>query len=239
MLNELVESKCNRWGGRKMKAIGYVRVSTDEQAREGVSLAAQEAKLRAYADLNDLQFIDVVVDAGKSAKNTDREGLNRVMRAVESGEAQAVIVYKLDRLSRRVVDTLLLIERIEGAGASFHSIQEKIDTKSAIGRFFLTITAAFAAMERDTIIERTTAALAHKQATGEKVGAPAFGYRVEGTGLAEVADELKAVEVMREMRAAGTSLRAIADELNARGIATKRGGVWAAATVRGILARAV
>lgn len=221
-----------------MKAVGYVRVSTDEQAREGISLAAQEAKVRAYCELNDLELTAIVSDAGKSGKTTDREGLQAVLAMVESGEVQAVVVYKLDRLSRRVVDTLTLIERIEATGAGFHSIAEKVDTKSAIGRFFLTITAAFAQMERDTISERTAAALAHKVEQGEHVGRTPYGYRIEGAKLAAVESQAVVIATAVELRAQGLTLRAIADELNRRGIATQRGGRWQAQTVKNILSRA-
>jgi len=222
-----------------MKAIGYARVSTDEQAREGVSLAAQESKLRAYAALYDVELVDVVVDAGVSAKTLDRPGLSAALARIDAGEAEGLIIAKLDRLTRSVADWNALIDAYFGKRAALLSVGDQIDTRTAAGRLVLNVLVSVAQWEREAIGERTADALAHKQANGEKVGAPAFGYRIEGTGLAEVADELKAVEVMREMRAAGASLRAIADELNTRGIATKRGGVWAAATVRGILARAV
>lgn len=221
-----------------MKAVGYVRVSTEEQAREGISLAAQQAKIKAYAEIHDLELVDVIVDAGKTGKNLDRDGLQSVLALVESGEVQALIVYKLDRLSRRVIDTLSIIERIEEAGAGFHSIAEKVDTKSAIGRFFLTITAAFAQMERDTISERTAAALAHKKEQGEHIGRVPYGYQMEGTGLVEVKDEAAIITQVLELREDGLTLRAIADELNSRQVKTKRGGRWAAQTVKNLIDRA-
>jgi DNA invertase Pin-like site-specific DNA recombinase len=221
-----------------MKAAGYVRVSTEEQAREGISLAAQEAKIRAYAELRDLALVAVVADAGRSGTDTDREGLRQVLALVGDGQVGAVVVYKLDRLSRRVVDTLTLIERIEAAGVAFHSIVEKVDTKSAIGRFFLTITAAFAQMERDTIAERTAGALAHKKALGEPVGRAPYGFAIHGTTLAPVDDQAPIIARIQALRAAGLTLRAIAGELNAQGIPTQRGGRWSPQTVANILGRA-
>lgn len=222
-----------------MKAIGYCRVSSEEQAREGVSLAAQEAKIRAYADLLDLELVGVIVDAGKSAKTMNRDGLQEIMRLVEAGEVQTVIVYKLDRLSRRVVDTLHLIERIEAAGAAFHSIQEKVDTKSAIGKFFLTITAAFAQMERDLISERTIECLSHKKAVGEHVGGVPYGHRVEGRKLVISETGAAILTIARTMREQGATLQNIADTLNAQGVATQRSGKWHPCTVRNLLRRAV
>lgn len=221
-----------------MKAIGYIRVSTEEQAKEGISLAAQEAKIRAYASLNDLELTAVITDAAKSGKTTDREGLQQALAMIASGEAQAIIVCKLDRLSRRVVDTLTLIEQIEKTGAAFHSIAEKVDTKSAVGRFFLTIAAAFSQMERDTISERTAAALAHKIELGEHVGRIPYGYRLDGAALVEDQEEAAVIVQVMEMREDGLTLRAIADELNSRQIKTQRGGRWQAQTVKNLISRA-
>ncbi len=164
------------------KAIGYIRVSTQEQASEGVSLSVQAAKIRAYAELNDLTLVGIENDAGLSGKNTDRAGLQSVLRMAESGEVEAVIVYKLDRLSRKVTDTLEMIEHLEKLGVAFHSIQEKVDTRSAIGRFFMTITAAFAEMERNVISERTVAALQEKRRQGKLAGNVPFGYDLAEDG---------------------------------------------------------
>jgi len=220
-----------------MKAIGYIRVSTTEQAAEGVSLKAQTAKIHAYCELNDLELIKIIEDAGKSGKTTDRPGLTEALAVLESGEAAAIVVYKLDRLSRKTSDTLELIERIETAGAAFHSISEKIDTKSALGKFFLTITAAFAQMERDTIAERTKEALAHKQAQGEHVGSVPFGYVLDGERLANHEAEAAVIARVVDLRNAGQTLQEIADTLNAEGISTKRGGRWYPTTVKNILER--
>lgn len=220
-----------------MKAIGYIRVSTAEQATEGISLEAQAAKIRAYCELNDLELVKIIEDAGKSGKTIDRPGLTEAVNAIDSGEAAAIVVYKLDRLSRKTRDTLELIERIESAGAAFHSITEKVDTKSALGKFFLTITAAFAQMERDTIAERTREALAHKQAQGEHVGSVPFGYVLDGERLAQNENEAAVIARVVDLRNAGQTLQEIADALNAEGISTKRGGRWYPTTVKNILER--
>jgi site-specific DNA recombinase len=220
-----------------VKAIGYVRVSTDEQAREGVSLAAQEAKLRAYAELYDLELVDVVIDAGVSAKTLDRPGLGEALARIDAGEAEGLVIAKLDRLTRSVGDWNTLIDGWFGKRAALLSVGDQIDTRTAAGRLVLNVLVSVAQWEREAIGERTAAALAHKKAQGEHVGAPAYGFRVEGAGLAQVADELEAVCVMQELRAAGATLQAIADELNTRGIATKRGGRWYPTTVKNILER--
>lgn len=222
------------------KAIGYCRVSTEEQATEGVSLAAQEAKIRAYAMINDLDLAEVIVDDGYTGKNTDRPGLKRALDLIDSGEVAAIVVCKLDRLSRKTIDTLSLVERIEAAGAAFHSIAEKVDTKSATGKFFLTITAAIAQMERDQIAERTADALAHKQTIGEHVGSVPFGFKMDRKGghLVPLAEEAAVVARAADLRASGMTLQAIADVFNAEQIPTRRGGEWRPCTVRALVLRA-
>jgi len=201
-------------GVSKMRAMGYVRVSTDEQAREGVSLDHQESKVEAYAALNDLDLVEVIRDGGQSGKDLDRPGIQRLLEIVENNEIDAVIVYKLDRLSRNTVDTLNMIQLLEKKEIAFHSIQEKVDTKSATGKFFLTITSAIAQMERDMIAERTREALAHKKTKNEWTGRIPYGFRIVDGHLVEDKKELAVITKAKRMRRTGKSYRAIAETLN-------------------------
>ena len=131
-----------------MRSVGYIRVSTEDQAKEGISLEHQEAMVKAYASINDLELVEILHDEGASGKDLEREGMAKLLDLVKGGKVEAVIVYKLDRLSRKTLDTLSLIESFESKGVAFHSISEKVDTKSATGKFFLTIISALAQMER-------------------------------------------------------------------------------------------
>jgi site-specific DNA recombinase len=219
------------------KAIGYIRVSTEMQVNEGVSLDAQSAKIRAYCELNDLELIEIVCDAGKSAKTTNRDGLQKCLSMIATGEASALVVYKLDRLSRKVLDTLNLISEIESHGASLHSISEKLDTSSALGKFFVNMTAALAQLERDQISERVTMAMAHKKDEGQHCGAAPFGFEMVDKELQRVESQHNAIAIITEMRAKGAALRTIADHLNGEGIPTQRGGNWQASTINNILKR--
>ena len=219
------------------KAIGYIRVSTEMQVNEGVSLDAQSAKIRAYCELNDLELIEIICDAGKSAKTTNRDGLQKCLAAIASGEANAIVVYKLDRLSRKVLDTLNLISEIESHGASLHSISEKLDTSSALGKFFVNMTAALAQLERDQISERVAMAMAHKKDEGQHCGAAPFGFEMVDKELQRVESQHNAIAIITEMRANGAALRTIADRLNSEGIPTQRGGNWQASTINNILKR--
>lgn len=126
-----------------MKAIGYVRVSTQEQAREGISLEAQEDKIRKYAVLHNLSLIEVVRDEGKSGKDLNREGIQKVIALCEKRKVDHLIVYKMDRLTRKTLDLLILMENIfKPHKVQFHSITERVDTSTAQGKFFLMIIGA-------------------------------------------------------------------------------------------------
>ncbi|MEE9122021.1 MAG: recombinase family protein [Syntrophobacteria bacterium] len=196
-----------------MKAVGYIRVSTEDQAREGISLDTQKAKIEAYAAINDLELLGIIRDEGASGKDLEREGMAKLLDLVESEKVEAVIVYKLDRLSRRTLDTLSLIENLESKGIAFHSISEKVDTKSATGRFFLTILSAIAQMERDMIAERTKDALAHKKQKGEWSGRVPFGFRLKNNRLVEDPEQIGVIQKAKRLRRSGKSLREISRAL--------------------------
>lgn len=218
-----------------MKAIGYVRVSTTEQASEGYSLAAQEAKIRAYADLYGLDLVDVVADAGVSAKSLDRPGLTEALARVERGEAEALVILKLDRLTRNVADWNLLIDRHFGKAVALMSVSDQIDTRTAGGRLVLNVLVSVAQWEREAIGERTAAAMAQKKAQGEAVGRPGYGFEIRDGKLARVEAEAAVVERVVALRGEGLTLQQIANALNAEGTATKRGGRWAPQTVANLL----
>ena len=221
------------------KAVGYIRVSTEEQAREGISLENQRTKIEAYCSLNDLDLVEILEDAGKSGKDLNRDGVRRVIDLVRGREIDAVVVYKLDRLSRRVKDTLTILDAIDKKSIAFHSIMEKIDTKSAMGRFFLNIMASMNQWERDTIAERTKDALRLKILKNERAGQVPYGWRLaeDGKTLVENSLEQRAISLVRNLDAKGYSLRAICRELEKEGY-EPIGKRWHPKTVRSILKKA-
>jgi DNA invertase Pin-like site-specific DNA recombinase len=150
-----------------MRTIGYVRVSTDRQADQGVSLEAQEAKIRAMATVQSADLIDVIADGGESAKSLNRPGLQRLLSLVTEGTVQAVIVAKLDRFTRSVKYLCGLLELFEKRKVALISVAESLDTGSAAGRLVITIMAAVSQWEREAIGERTRDALQHKCGNGE------------------------------------------------------------------------
>jgi DNA invertase Pin-like site-specific DNA recombinase len=165
-----------------MKTIGYVRVSTDKQADQGVSLDAQADKIRAMAVVQGAEVVEIIVDSGESAKSLKRPGMAKLLALVDAGKVQAVIIAKLDRLTRSVKDLCELLERFERRGVALVSVAESLDTGSAVGRLVLNIMAAVSQWEREAIGERTRDALKHKSANGERVGNAAYGYRLAADG---------------------------------------------------------
>lgn len=208
------------------KTIGYVRVSTVMQANDGVSLDVQSAKIRAYCQLNDLELVDIVTDAGKSAKNTDREGLQTCLEKLANGEATELVVYKLDRLSRKVLDALNLINAIEACGGNLHSINEKLDTSSALGKFFVNMSFSLAQLESNQISERVTACMSYAKEQGQHLGQPSYGFKMVEKKLVKIDTEYQIIELVNDLKANGATLQEIADELNIKGITTKRGCQW-------------
>ncbi|MGD0485687.1 MAG: recombinase family protein [Syntrophorhabdales bacterium] len=221
-----------------MKAIGYIRVSTEEQAREGISLENQRAKIETYCSLNDLVLTEVIEDPGRSGKDLNREGVQRLMDMIKGRRIDAVVVYKLDRLSRRVRDTLSLIDLVEKKSVAFHSITEKIDTKTAMGKFFLNIMASMNQWERDTISERTRDALHLKIIKNERAGQIPYGWALaeDKKTLLENEGEQKAISLMKELHEKGCSLRSICEELETKGHKPV-GHKWHPKTIASILSR--
>lgn len=218
------------------QAIGYIRVSTDKQATEGVSLEAQEAKIRAWADLNDYELVGIYSDEGISGSSmTKRDGLKAALKEVKSG--MALVAYSLSRLSRSVEDTLAISRQLDKIGADMVSLSEKIDTTGAAGRMIFNMLAVLAQFERDQIAERTQSALRHKKATGKVYSPTPYGFEAINGELIKVAAEADVVAEIVEARKTGQTLQQIADGLNAQGIPTKMGKAWQPATIHLLLKR--
>ena len=211
-----------------MKAIGYVRVSTEQQADRGVSLEAQTEKVKAMAVVKEAELLDVIVDAGESAKSLSRPGMARLLELVESRAVDVVIIAKLDRLTRSVADLAELLKRFKRCGVSLVSVADSLDTKSAAGRLVLNIMTSVSEWEREAIGERTRDALHLKQRKGERVGNVPFGDRLAADGVHLEADpsEHEILGRIRSLRAAGKTLRAIAAALNREGFTTRRQTPW-------------
>lgn len=224
-----------------MIAVGYVRVSTFEQAQEGISLEAQREKLGLWANLHDRELVSVHEDAGVSGSSIEHRPGVRDALDEACQRRGALVVYSLSRLARSTRDTLLIADRLSKAGAELVSLSERIDTTSASGRMVFRLLAALCEFERDQVSERTQTAMQHLRRQGRRISRHApFGWSLtpDGRHLVENQREQDAIALMRRLRAEGTSYAAIGGELSRQRILTKLGSDrWSPKVVRGILMR--
>ena len=211
-----------------MRAIGYIRVSTDKQADKGCSLEAQSEKIRAMAVVQGTEVADLIVDAGESAKNLKRPGMERMLQLVQAGEVDKVIVAKLNRLTRSVRDLADLLEIFQRKGVSLVSVAESLDTGSAAGRLVLNIMVSVSQWDREAIGERTRDALQLKRSRLEYLGNAPYGFRLAADRKHVEPDrgEQSILKRIRGLRQDGLNLRAIAAELNRRRLTTRQGSCW-------------
>ncbi len=218
--------------------IGYVRVSTEDQAQRGVSLEAQRHRIEAYCAAHGLVLVGVEEDAGISARKTaNRPALQRALAALRKRKALGLVAVKLDRLSRTTRDVLDLVARSEKEKWALHSIDERLDTSSPQGRFVVTLLGALAQLEREQAAERTRYAMAELRRQGRKTSSrPPFGYRFEEDRVVKVRNEQRILKRMLRHRAEGAGEFAVASALNRAGIPNPRTGrPWYFGTVRAIL----
>lgn len=222
-----------------MRLIGYIRVSTDEQARNGHSLAVQDAALHKYCDLFGHDLVDVIIDDGVSAGTelAKRPGGAQLMDRLRDGDADGVVFTDLDRVFRRTVDGLLTAEWFDRRGLGIHAVYEHIDTSDPDGWFILTIKLAGAERERRKTIQRNTRVSAGLKADGKVYGHTPYGCTRVGDCLFKdpatwpVRERIVAMKESQDL-----SLRAICTELQARDIAAPSGGrLWHVSTLLGIL----
>lgn len=201
------------------RMIGLVRVSTSEQERSGLGLEAQEAAIRQECERRGWHLADVVVESAVSGRSSKRAGLTEVLERVGRGDVQGVVVAKLDRLSRSVVDFGRILAWLDGVGGYLVALDLGVDTSTPSGRLVANVLASVAEWEADTISARTSAALAAKKERGEPIGRPAVP--------AEVGERI------RGLRASGATYRAICDTLNSEGVPTARGAAaWSVSAVQ-------
>jgi site-specific DNA recombinase len=198
-----------------INAIGYVRVSTEEQAREGISIEAQEERIKALATAKGWDLIEIIKDPGYSGKNLSRPGIKSLIDSCRRGKANVVIVTKVDRLTRRQKDLWYLLEDVFYKNqVGFVSVTEAFDSTTAAGTAFLGMIGVFAQLERDLVSERTREALNHKRAKGEWVGRTPTGFRINGEGRLEADPEaLKTIARAKRLKREGASFGSISRAL--------------------------
>lgn len=196
------------------RAVGYVRVSTEEQARGGVSLDTQEKRIRAYAESQGWMFCGMFREEGASGKDLNRPQLQAMLTGLEADHVDVVLVYRVDRLTRKQKDLWSLLEDVfEKQGVGFKSVVEPFDTTTAQGKAFLGMLGVFAQLERDTIAERTKDALAHKKRNGDWVGRVPTGFTLDEGRLAKDPRGQKIIARAKRLRRAGATIRTIAKKI--------------------------
>ena len=205
--------------------IAYMRVSTDEQAASGLGLDAQRRQIEAAVTLHP-EWTDVswISDDGYSAKTLERPALQQALGALQAGDAKALIVAKLDRISRSVSDFCALVERSRREGWQLSVLDLGVDTSTATGELIAHVMASLAQFERRLVGERTSAALQALKARGVRLGRP---VRLPTAVRDRIA----------QARQDGSTLQAIVDALTDDHVPTAQGGArWHQSTVRAVLA---
>ena len=220
-----------------MKVIGYIRTSTEDQVTNGCSLDVQTKKIKQYCELYNLDLVDIKVDAGKTATNLNRTGLQSCLTILESNKAEGIIVLKLDRLTRKITDLNYLLD-IYFKKFKLYSVVEQIDTSTASGRLVLNILTSVSQWEVETISERTKTALSYKKSVGEHCGSIPLGYEIIDKKLKKT-QQFETVVYIKELRKQGLSMGKIADQLNSESSPTARGGKWFSSTIKAILDREI
>lgn len=220
-----------------MKAIGYLRVSTEEQAKNGASLRTQEERIKDYCRARQWELKGFEVDDGRSGKDLKRPGIQRVIKGAEAKAFDVVVICQLDRLTRRLKDLTYLAEDVfEKNGIGFTSVQDSFDTTSASGKLILNVLGAVAQWQREDTSERIKRNFASKKKNGETIGHTLYGYDVVGKKLIKNEEEQGVIKKVKRWKSR-LSLRAIARRLNEAGIKPKRASVWYPGTVKLILER--
>jgi DNA invertase Pin-like site-specific DNA recombinase len=206
-----------------MQVIGYVRVSTEEQGTNGVGLEAQRQAITAECERRGWTLRELIEDRGYSAKNLRRGGIQSALTMLKTGDAEALVVAKLDRLSRSMQDFTELMATAQKQGWAIVALDFNMDTTTPNGEMMANVLASFAQFERRLIGQRTKEAMAVKRAQGVRLGRPR-----------EM--DMRIVKRIRRERAKGMTLQAIADSLNRGQVPTARGGGrWWPSTIQAVL----
>ncbi len=222
------------------KVLGYCRVSTDEQAANGYSLAAQREALTAFARSQGSDLVRIIADEAVSGgtRPEERKGFKEVLKLAEDGAFSVLLVWKFDRLSRSLLDSVVTVNSLRVKhGIVLRSVTEPIDTSTSMGEMIFALLAGFAAEERNAITRRTLIGKRQKATEGGFAGGSApYGYQRDREGGLEVCEaEAQVVRRIFKMRKRKQTLQEIADALNTENVPTRRGGKWWPGTVRYIL----
>ena len=223
-----------------MRAIGYTRVSSVEQLN-GTSLTEQRKMIQAFCAMKDIELVETFTDAAVSGGKAlrDRPEGSKMLQSLRDGEADTVIICKLDRGFRSASDCLATVEAWEKQGIALVILNlggQTIDTSSAAGKFFITVMAGAAELEKNLIRERTASGRAARKKEGKSIGGVPFGFKKDPDNfLLPNEHEQEVIGIVKTLKLEGMSARQIANQLNDRGIKSKKGRTWQATQIIRIL----
>ena len=220
------------------RAAIYARVSTEDQAQHGISLDAQVNRCVEYVSALNYELIDTAIDAGISGKSTDRPGLQRILSLVNKKKIQHIITLKLDRLSRKTLDALSLMDMLTKKKVQLHLVAENgsVNSNNADDEFMLTLKAGFAQLERKKIGERTKFALDRKRQLGERISLNApYGQMFVDGKVVDNPEEQRTIDRIHKLHIQGRSVRGIALELTRRKIFNRQNRPFGIPSIHRIL----
>ena len=192
----------------------YSRVSTEEQAKEGLSVEAQIDKCKSFCDAREWEIFKVYKDAGFSAGTLNRPALELLLRDAQEKKFDIILVYKIDRFSRKLKDLITILEDLKTENINFTSVTEQIDTTSAMGEAFFQIIGVFAQLERGMVKERVQLSFDRKINLGEALYRAPFGYTYQNKKLVKHPQNAEKVKEIFEMWIAGISYKDICQKFN-------------------------
>lgn len=227
-----------------MRVAGYVRVSTEKQASEGLGLQVQEKAIRAWCKENRHRLVKICADNGVSGTlgEAERLGLAEALNLIAAGKADGLVTYTLDRLARRLHVQEAVLAKAWAAGGRVFTVEageiQQDDADDPMRTFVRQVMGAVAELDRAQITRRLrNGRKAKGESGGYAYGSPPYGFKAEGGQLVEVKSEQLVLAQMRELHGEGKSLRAIGQALEAEGHKPRRGEHWSPAALRKILGR--
>jgi len=219
-----------------MNGISYRRVSTEDQAANGVSLANQAERIRQYCEYRNIALVHEIEDVESGGVNKAREGFIELLDRVEQGGVDVIVLYSLERLSRDML-TLLALERLlDEHDVELHTVEGQIDTSTPDGFMSFAMKAFLGEMERRQVKYRTRKAMEHKKARNQVVGSVPYGFKREGNDLLPDLPEQAVIRIINTMYQSGKRLVEIVEHLNGRSITTREGKPWLPTQVKRLIA---
>ena len=216
-----------------MRAVGYIRVSTEEQSRDGISIAHQTDSITSFCQAKSWDLLEIIRD-DKTGKDMKRPGIQKLIAMIQAKKLDVAVIYKLDRLTRSVRDLGYLVADVfDKNGVAVSSIQDSFDTSNASGKLILNVLGSIAQWERETIAERTRDGLRYKKSKLQCYGPVPYGFDRDGDRLIPDHGEMQIVNMIKRLRhKLRYSYRKICDRLNEERIVTRLGRNWTPGSIQ-------